>query len=112
MYEMSGQPSPGAPPDTVWGRFVASQSERRLLIHTLATVIFVAATLAAIFSQHFQRPITAAILYLLGVTLVGALEGLRGGLIAAICASLTYNFFLSDPVFRFSLTQPRNMYHS
>ncbi len=102
--DMSGEISPRASADTVWDQFVAAQSERRLLIHALAILIFVAATSAATFSQHFQRPITAAIVYLLGVTLVGALEGLKSGLIAAICASLIYNFFLSDPVFRFSLT--------
>lgn len=95
---------PSAPPNSAWGWFITSQSERRLLLHALAILIFAAATFAALLSQHFQRPITAAILYLLGVTLIGALEGLKGGLIAAICASLIYNFFLSDPVFRFSLT--------
>jgi len=101
--DMSGL-LPGAPRNKVWGWFIASQSERRLLLHALATAIFAAATFAALLSQHFHRPITAAILYLLGVTLVGALEGLKGGFIAAIFASLIYNFFLSDPVFRFSLT--------
>jgi two-component system sensor histidine kinase KdpD len=55
-------------------------------------------------AQQGSRPVTAAIVFLLGVTLVGALTGLRGGLLAAVLASAIYNFFLSDPVFRFSLS--------
>jgi two-component system sensor histidine kinase KdpD len=66
--------------------------------------VFILAALAAAVAQQTSRPVTAAIVFLLGVTLVGALEGIRGGLVAAVVASLIYNFFLSDPVFRFSLT--------
>lgn len=69
-----------------------------------ALAVFLLAALAAAFAQHNSRPVTAAIVFLLGVTLVGALEGFRGGLVAAVLASVIYNFFLSDPVFRFSLT--------
>ncbi len=69
-----------------------------------AVLVFLAAGWAAVFAQQTSRPVTATIVFLLGVTLVGALEGLRGGLVAAILASVIYNFFLSDPVFRFSLT--------
>jgi K+-sensing histidine kinase KdpD len=71
-----------------------------------ALAVFLLAASAAVFAQQTNRPVTAAIVFLLGVTLVGALEGLRGGLVAAVLASLIYNFFLSDPVFRFSLTSP------
>lgn len=69
----------------------------------LALFIFLLATAAAIWAQRAQLPLTAAIIYLLGVTLVGGLAGIRGGLAGAIAASLIYNFFISDPVFRFSL---------
>lgn len=69
-----------------------------------AVAVFILAASAAAFAQQTDRPVAAGILFLLGVTLVGALEGLRGGLLAAILASVIYNFFLSDPVFRFSLT--------
>lgn len=69
-----------------------------------ALAVFILAALAAVVAQQTSRPVTAAIVFLLGVTLVGALEGLRGGLVAAVLASVIYNFFLSDPVFRFSLT--------
>lgn len=69
-----------------------------------ALAVFILAASASALAQQTSRPVTAAIVFLLGVTLVGALEGLRGGLVAAVLASVIYNFFLSDPVFRFSLT--------
>lgn len=69
-----------------------------------AVVIFIAATGVAFVAQNSDMPRTAAVVYLLGVMLVGAMVGLWGGLLAAVVASLVYNFFLSDPVFRFSLT--------
>lgn len=40
----------------------------------------------------------------MGVTVIGAYAGLRGGLGAAILASGIYNFFLSEPVLEFSAT--------
>jgi two-component system sensor histidine kinase KdpD len=75
----------------------------RVPAQMLAVFIFLLATAAAIGAQRAQLPLTAAILYLLGVTLVGGLAGIRGGLVGALAASLIYNFFISDPVFRFSL---------
>lgn len=81
-------------------------TERRPYIHAAAAAIFVAATFSAIVSHAQDMPRTAAVIYLLGVTLVGAMEGLWGGLVAAFLASLVYNFLLSDPIFRFSLTSP------
>lgn len=70
----------------------------------LSVVIFAAATAATVVAQQAGRPITAVTIYLVGVTLVGAIQGLKGGLAAAIVASLVYNFFLSNPIFRFSLS--------
>ncbi|PSJ36168.1 sensor histidine kinase [Allosphingosinicella deserti] len=75
----------------------------------LGIAIFVLATGLAIFSQQFGRPVTAAIVYLFGVTVAGALHGMRGGLFVAVAASVIYNFFISDPVFRFSLTSAEEL---
>ena len=77
--------------------------ERPRSAHATALIVFVAATAAAVFAYQTGRPITSAILYLLGVTVVGALEGAKGGIIGALAASLIYNFFLSEPAFSFSL---------
>ncbi len=79
-------------------------ANRRPYARAAALAVLILAVSAAAVAQHTNRPVTAAIVFLLGVTLVGALEGLRGGLLAAVLASIIYNFFLSDPVFRFSLT--------
>ncbi|HWH22719.1 MAG TPA: DUF4118 domain-containing protein, partial [Allosphingosinicella sp.] len=72
--------------------------------HFAAVAVFLIAAAAAFAAQQNDRPITTAIIFVFGVTLVGAIEGLYGGLIAAIAASLIYNFFLSDPVYRFSFS--------
>ncbi len=62
------------------------------------------ACLVIAFAAHTHgRPITAALLAVLGVTVVGALLGVRAGLLAGIFASLTYNLLLTDPVLKFSL---------
>jgi two-component system sensor histidine kinase KdpD len=69
-----------------------------------AVLLFAGATLLAWVAQEIGRPISAALVYLLGVLLIGAGWGLRTGLIAAISASIIYNFFLSEPVLRFFVT--------
>ncbi|MDP9415482.1 MAG: ATP-binding protein [Pseudomonadota bacterium] len=76
----------------------------RPLVRAAALAAFLLAAAGATVAEQMDRPVTAALAFLLGVTLVGAWEGLRGGLLAAILASVIYNVFLSDPVFRFSLT--------
>jgi two-component system sensor histidine kinase KdpD len=69
-----------------------------------AVGLFAAATLLAYLAQEYDRPISATLTYLLGVLLIGAGWGLRPGLIAAISASVIYNFFLSEPVLRFTVS--------
>lgn len=70
--------------------------------HLLAVITFGLAAAGAAAAEFAGRPRTAAIVFLMGVTLVGALEGVRGGLVAALVAGLIFNFFLSDPFFSFS----------
>ncbi len=72
-------------------------------LHLLAADIFLLAAAGATAAQYAERPITTAIVFIFGVTVVGALEGVGGGVVAALLASLLYNFFLSDPVFSFVL---------
>jgi two-component system sensor histidine kinase KdpD len=71
--------------------------------HLAALMAFTVGFLFAFGAHALERPITAAIVALFTVTAVGALEGVRGGIFAAALASLIYNFFLSEPVFSFSL---------
>ena len=81
----------------------ASAAARRPAVHAGAAAAFAASALAAWLAQQSGYPLTAAILFLLGVTIVGALEGVRGGIIGALAASIVYNFILVEPAFRFSL---------
>lgn len=67
-------------------------------------MLFAASTLLAYLAQEVGRPISAALVYLLGVLLIGAGWGLWPGLIAGLSASIIYNFFLSEPVLRFSVS--------
>jgi two-component system sensor histidine kinase KdpD len=71
--------------------------------------VFLAASLAAALAHQGQRPVTAAIVYLFGVVLVAALEGVRGGLLAALLASVTYNLLLTDPFLRPSLSSAEDL---
>lgn len=66
--------------------------------------IFAAATLGTYAAQLFERPITAVLVYLIGIILVGAHSGLKHGLLAALTAAAIYNFVLSDPVLRFGVS--------
>lgn len=77
---------------------------RGVLWNLFSAGVLLAAAGGAIYAQLADRPRSAAIIFILGVTLVGAMSGLKGGLIAALFASLTFNFFISYPTFRFSLT--------
>lgn len=77
-------------------------------VHALSVAVFAICVLVAVAAQKGGHPITAAIVFLLGVTLIGALQGLRGGLVAAAIASLIYNFFVSEPAFRFTLASPED----
>ena len=67
-------------------------------------LIFVGTTLAVYLAQLADRPITAVLVYLTGVVLIGARSGLLSGVLAAIGASAIYNFVLSEPAFRFGAT--------
>ena len=78
--------------------------ERPQTTHLAALSVLAVATAAATLAHQADRPITSAVLYLLGVTIVGALEGVWGGLVGALAASLIYNFFLIEPTFGFSFT--------
>lgn len=82
------------------------QPERSSLFRAYLSpsLLFGTATLLGFLAQELDRPISATLVYLLGVLLVGAGWGLRPGVFAAIAASVIYNFFLSEPVLRFSVT--------
>jgi len=65
-------------------------------------VLFLLSTAGSAAFRHFDRPVSSALIYVLGVTVIGAIAGLRWGLAAALAASLIFNFFLVDPVLQFT----------
>ena len=66
--------------------------------------IFGAATAGTYVAQGYERPVTAVLVYLTGVIWIAVRSGLLLALGAAILASMTYNFFISEPVFTFGVT--------
>lgn len=64
-------------------------------------VIFTAATWGSWAAASYDRPRSSALIYLVGVMVVGARSGLAIGLVAAVAASFIFNFFLSAPTFSF-----------
>lgn len=66
--------------------------------------IFVVGTFLTYAAQSYDRPISAALIYVSAVTIIGAVNGLKGGLAAGISASFFYNFFFSEPLLDFGVT--------
>ncbi|MGE3475070.1 MAG: ATP-binding protein [Rhodospirillaceae bacterium] len=84
-----------------WQPVMAAELGGRTIVWTLG--LFAAATGAAFLSQLYGKTITAPLVYLLGVTVIGATQGLLPGVAAALTASAVYNFAITDPVFVFRL---------
>ena len=71
----------------------------------VTVALFLAATLLAFLTQDLERPITSALIYVLGVSVIGATQGPLPGLMAGISASIVYNFVIAEPVFAFRFTE-------
>jgi two-component system sensor histidine kinase KdpD len=81
--------------------------DRRGLLLTLIVVIVSA--LAANFVASRYDEVPAALVFMLGVTLAGALGGLASGLIGAVAAFLIFNFFISEPALTFRVATGRDL---
>lgn len=68
----------------------------------LAVFIFIAVTAASYLAHLTHRPITSALVYLIGVMIIGATRGLRAGLVVAITASFIYSALIKNPAFEFT----------
>lgn len=79
-------------------------NKRIFLNVTVDILIFTAAALGTYVSQQADRPITAVLVFLSGVILIAFRSGMINGVGAAVTASLVYNFFLSEPTYRFGIT--------
>jgi len=63
----------------------------------------------AVWAEPFLGLVAAALLFVLGVMIVGALNGLAAALIAALVAFMIYNFFLTEPFLSFRLATKRDV---
>ena len=68
----------------------------------LTLPLFALATAGAFIGKELDRPISSAVIYLLGVLMIGAGWGLRLGVVFAILASLIYNLLLTEPTLVFT----------
>ena len=70
----------------------------------LPSVVIVAISSSlAVWSEPYVGLVSAALLFVLGVMIVGALHGLAAALLAAFVAFMIYNFFLTEPFLTFRL---------
>jgi len=59
---------------------------------------------AGFFAHSHGGPVTAAMSFMLAVIVIALRRGVRAGLVAGIAVSAIYNFLLSEPALRFSLS--------
>ena len=70
----------------------------------LLTLVLVTLSATGSFAAaHYYGEVAAALVFVLGITVAGALCGLASALIAALVAFLIYNFYLTEPVLTFRL---------
>src|SRR5690242_198953 len=74
--------------------------------------IFSAAIVAAITALYFKvlhvNPTTVGFTFLLAILMISAAWGLRYAIVAAVFATLAYNYFFLPPLFRFIIADPQN----
>ena len=80
---------------------------RRVLIST-ATTIFLLALAGSVVAAHYDE-VTAALVFMLGVTVAGAIGGLSSALLAAAVAFLIFNFFITEPPLSFRLGSEKDL---
>lgn len=70
-------------------------------------IVTVSSTLA-VWSEPYLGLVSAALLFVLGVMVVGAMNGLASALAGSVVAFLIYNFFLTEPFLSFRLATTRD----
>lgn len=69
----------------------------------LRTAVVLALSAVAAFAVYPFGEVASALVFVLGITVAGALSGLASALIAALAAFLIYNFYLTEPALTFRL---------
>ena len=66
--------------------------------------IFILAAAGTFYAQMVDRPISAVLIFLVGVILIAVHSGMLAALAAAVAASIFYNLFLNAPLYEFGVT--------
>ncbi len=69
----------------------------------LRTAMVLALSVVAAFAVYPLGEVASALVFVLGITVAGALSGLASALIAALVAFLVYNFYLTEPALTFRI---------
>ncbi|HWB88776.1 MAG TPA: DUF4118 domain-containing protein [Acidimicrobiia bacterium] len=83
----------GTAESAVESRFAAALGAMALLIFSMILVLM----------REFLGAANVAIILLLGVQLVALLGGIRGGVVAALVAALSFDFFFTEPYLRLAI---------
>lgn len=75
----------------------------------MTLLIMLLSSAAALAAKPELGEVAAALIFVLGITIAGALCGLAAGIIAALAAFLVYNFYLTEPVLTFRLATGRDV---
>ncbi|MCB2080861.1 MAG: DUF4118 domain-containing protein [Novosphingobium sp.] len=71
---------------------------------TLA-ILIATSILAILLQPLLQGEVSSGLIFVLGITLVGASSGLVPALLCALAAAIVFNFFLADPVLTFRISK-------
>lgn len=74
-----------------------------------AAIFVITAGLVIVLKPLLDGEVSSGMLFMLGITLVGAQSGLTPALIAAVLASAVFNFFMADPVLTFRISSGEDL---
>ncbi|WP_346247905.1 sensor histidine kinase [Sphingomonas rustica] len=86
--------------------FLAGLRTMRLHIDRMqgaVTLLVLLVSALAAFAVHDYGEVASALVFVLGITIAGALSGLVAALIAAVVAFAIYNFYLTEPALTFRI---------
>lgn len=71
---------------------------------TPVIIFIVTSLLAVVLKPLLDGQVSSGLIFVLGITLIGANSGLTPALIASVLSAAIFNFFLADPVLTFRMT--------
>ena len=75
----------------------------------ILVILVITSILAVLLQPILQGEVSSGLIFVLGITLVGAISGLVPALICAVAASIMFNFFLADPVLTFRISKGEDL---